>query len=87
MSRYIDAERIDFRLIRPKYITTGEECMFLNIKNLIDRQPIADVAPVVHGKWIHKGEEIFCSECNFRFYPVMFKYCPGCGARMDGEVN
>ena len=42
-----------------------------------------DGSRVVHGKWISKGEEVYCSECNFRFYPVMFKFCPNCGAKME----
>lgn len=53
--------------------------------------PAADVAPVVHGYWEHKitsyGEIV--SSCHNCKYPVsqfweLAKYCPSCGARMDG---
>ena len=52
----------------------------------------ADVAPVVHSYWEHKitssGENIgICHNCK---YPVNWfwkrtKYCPNCGAKMDGS--
>lgn len=57
--------------------------------------------PVKHGKWIFQnrndedGRHIYhCSECDFevRVFSCNFlswkmheKYCPGCGARMDGD--
>ena len=49
----------------------------------------ADVAPVVHGKWIeYSGDPniITCSECDWGTSPEEkgFKFCPNCGARMDG---
>lgn len=62
--------------------------------------PAADVAPVVHGKWIGEGdgyadgELVFdvwhCSECDYCIDDgtddpeTLPKYCPGCGALMDG---
>ena len=58
---------------------------------LLDSIPAADVAPVVHGRWIEKpfllGASNFCSLCD-SFYGMphgKFNYCPNCGARMDGE--
>ena len=66
----------------------------------IERLPAADVAPVVHGKWIGEGdgyadgELVFdvwhCSECDYCIDDgtddpeTLPKYCPGCGALMDG---
>lgn len=48
----------------------------------------ADVAPVVHGRWIvrHKGMNnwVDCSECGTVGSPH-WKGCPVCLARMDGE--
>ena len=53
------------------------------------RASAADVAPVVHGKWIHDINNLYgCSECMKRetMSPKKLKhYCPNCGARMDGE--
>ena len=54
----------------------------------------ADVAPVVHGRWIYKGEYAVCTECGGRSgtqydgvepIPLMTQFCPNCGAKMDGE--
>ena len=61
--------------------------------------PAADVAQVVHGRWIDAGEryddydECFysvfkCSNCGTtkEAYPTS-NYCPNCGAKMDEEVK
>ena len=56
----------------------------------VDDAPLADVAPVAHGKWIrHKPEGVIfadyeCSVCSA--YPtggIKSYYCPNCGAKMD----
>lgn len=61
--------------------------------------PAADVAPVVHGEWIpiSDGAWAECSECGetcdvsdnggmtaFELFCDCYKYCPTCGAKMDG---
>jgi hypothetical protein len=64
---------------------------------LLDSIPAADVAPVVHGRWIEdeEDEEIVCSNCGTRI-PEMYSnadsilrsechFCHNCGAGMDGE--
>ena len=59
----------------------------------IENLPVADVAPVVHGRWIPvpssdtvMGKAYTCSECDkMRFGSFKPNYCPNCGARMDGE--
>lgn len=55
--------------------------------------PAADVAPVVHGRWIADGDgyrwTYNCSICAWEDgYPFneRHNYCPNCGARMDGEA-
>lgn len=58
------------------------------VKTLLLRQPAADVAEVVHAKWIpfHSeaaGDIQYCSACDIGFDARM-DYCPHCGARMDG---
>ena len=50
--------------------------------------PAADVAPVVHGRWMpfHSeaaGDIQYCSACEIGFDAKM-DYCPHCGAKMDG---
>lgn len=55
--------------------------------------PAADVAPVVHGRWIHDGCRVeggidwcHCSECGKSDnFCARTNYCPKCGAKMDGK--
>ena len=67
----------------------GVEDSIAEIENL----PTADVAPVVHGKWLLPGRlgRSMCSVCRCYdkerrpFYINIWNYCPNCGARMgDG---
>ena len=48
--------------------------------------PAADVAPVVHGRWVDNGIPgsmlSGCSMCGFTCGSSSFFYCPICGARM-----
>lgn len=54
-----------------------------------------DYAPVVHGKWIPAvidGTWSVCSKCSdngraisCKLFRQRYKYCPHCGAKMDGE--
>ena len=66
----------------------------------IEALPAADVAPVVHGRWIHSRYEdcseqfelVKCSQCNHEAYAMALyvhggNYCPNCGAKMDGGDN
>ena len=49
--------------------------------------PDADVAPVVHGRWVcvdTDTEQFFlCNRCKKKEYWES-NYCPNCGCRMDG---
>lgn len=54
----------------------------------------ADVAPVVHGRWVHLGgDEWCCSACVFvistegSWEKPDKKYCENCGAKMDGGAD
>ena len=62
------------------------------------KAPAADVAPVVHGRWIGiplcGSDDCECSECgNWCNIHVNLcgeaiqKYCPYCGAKMDRGAN
>ena len=61
--------------------------------------PAADVAPVVHGRWIEQEDPMLdvyyvCSVCKEDFYiettgytekdMLLYTYCPNYGAKMDG---
>lgn len=53
----------------------------------IEKIPAADVAPVVHGRWImHDDEFGLTCECSACHIETMGdgNYCPNCGAKMDG---
>lgn len=54
----------------------------------VDDAPAADVAPVVHGRWVcvdTDTEQFFlCNRCKKKEYWES-NYCPECGARMDLE--
>ena len=60
----------------------------------VDDAPAADVAPVVHGRWVEKEKYTFgimydCSLCENRIldngHP--WNYCPNCGAKMDEKED
>lgn len=62
--------------------------------NALRNMPSADVAPVVHGRWLGWGKsgtptyENYgtCSVCgeDAEIYTEHRNYCPNCGCRMDG---
>lgn len=58
------------------------------IKSAINAIPAADVAPVVHARWIDDGRGIIiCPECKrgYNLHAKYTHYCPNCGAKMDGR--
>lgn len=61
---------------------------FKLFENCIDAIPAADVVEVRHGQWLPSDipDSILdkCSECGFDMGAFTFRYCPSCGAKMDG---
>lgn len=55
--------------------------------------PAADVAPVVHGRWVTHYQsgtpvaEGYVSTCCDMWNNRKSDYCPHCGAKMDGGEN
>ena len=58
--------------------------------------PTIDAVEVVHGRWIvvddgvliGKGTHFECSKCGtWESWGRLSKYCPNCGAKMDGDGN
>ena len=60
----------------------------------VDAQTAADVAPVVHGEWTFETATVNTlsrTKCNICGWWTLdpsvdgvYKYCPNCGAKMDG---
>ena len=64
------------------------------VLDIVKAQPTVDA--VKHGHWIHGSSSdnirVTCSECRYKvnyFWDSWqdAKYCPNCGARMDGEAE
>lgn len=64
---------------------------------IIQGMETVDAVPVRHGRWIrvYSRPGVFkylgwtCDQCGQRtgneYAPQWYKFCPNCGARMDGE--
>ena len=91
MSEYIEREALKNDISKStEPFNTG------SVFRAINRQPAADVAPVVHGRWDDSGRYTFpggstavrCTECGCALTVSEFRlnrwnYCPVCGAKMD----
>lgn len=99
MSRYIDADELLETIQQHDYLLATrngsiDNGMFtIGIKQAVDEQPTADVAPVVHGHWIdlwgNHGVEFIgwrCTACGHIECGGAdgANYCPNCGAKMNG---
>lgn len=102
MAEYIERSYIRKMAMFEMAYTMETETDAAVVLRVIDDAPAADVAPVVHGRWIGAplcgNDNCRCSACgswhnihvNLRG-ETMQKYCPECGAKMDrgdsDEVN
>ena len=86
MPKYIDADIAWKRLEAAYWEDNGDRDM---AEDILDAQPAADVAPVVHGRWkktdICDDDPWRCSRCGNTVSVMGYKICPNCGALMDGE--
>ena len=70
---------------------------FRALRKRINQIAVADVAEVVHGKWVYNTDDFTpknrCSVCGYN-KPIVSgenitqepkNYCPNCGAKMDKE--
>lgn len=84
MAEYIEREAL-FRSIADDVAPFNVAMVFRHIHNA----PAADVAPVRHGRWddSYDGITPYCTVCgcSHRLMVRTPKYCPNCGAKMDGE--
>ena len=97
MDEYIEREAA-LSLVRPDAPEDEKDAITIAtakklVRSILHRTPAADVAPVVHGHFVHDGPRFahvvdwwHCSNCGRLASGVetRFDYCPKCGARMDG---
>lgn len=80
--RLIDADA----LRRRKELRFGLMAAITTIQFLIDETPTVEERK--HGHWLtKKAWHVECSECHhvLEFICDVKKYCPNCGAKMEGE--
>ena len=99
--RPIDADKLHKFIIEHLPINQLEDPFdgYRDVLSMLEDErvtPTEDVAPVIHAHWV-KAERRGCvtyhdsyAECsNCHGEPVQFgrgfKYCPNCGAKMDGK--
>ena len=88
--RMIDADRINFYKATVARGMHSFDDVEIVEKFQIDRMPTIDPESLrPHGRWhISDGivENVVCSRCgaHFQSYYQDYRYCPRCGAKMDG---
>lgn len=85
-----------------RYVMDWSDCL-TRVRDMVREAPAADVAPVVHGRWIigvdNDDFDVKCSKCEWTdIFEVAgisaveriakaMHYCPNCGAKMDGGTE
>ena len=87
MDEYIKRETAVRAVMAAKWGDGSDGTMAMEI---VASAPAADVAPVVHGRWIYdkKAQRPYCSVFKGYFYGATnspMSYCPNCGTKMDGS--
>ena len=85
MAEYIKRETAVRAVMAAKWVDGSDGAMAMEI---VASPAAADVAPLVHGRWIPfhskiSGDIQYCSACEIGFV-AKSDYCPHCGAMMDG---
>lgn len=90
MVEYIDREAAIKAVEKADYTAIADDadsCKADYLREVIESVPAADVAPVVHGEWIHHDDGVVtCSECGNAESSDSY-YCRYCGAKMDGGAE
>lgn len=87
--RLIDADALDSQIYNDIPINhCGSVVRMANMLELVSKQPTVDAVPVKHGRWelVDEAEprRYGCSERSCLSWYGTYKYCPNCGAKMDG---
>ena len=94
--RLIDADALIHRLLNTKIVAANLFQYANAVTNMIGDAPTIEAEPVRHGYWENangrpKTYIRKCSVCGKEAYfcgrGCSYKYCPNCGAKMDGELN
>lgn len=94
MAEYIDRQAFEKALTIAAACGKDKDCrVWAKAICVLHDMPTADVAPVVHGRWLGWGKggtptyENYgtCSMCgeDAEIYTGHRNYCPNCGAKMD----
>lgn len=95
MAEYIQRSYIRKMAMFEMAYTMETETDAAVVLRMIEDAPTADVAPVVHGRWIEKSapaRKIYfeCSHCGAqenKHTAINGYYCWRCGAKMDGGTE
>lgn len=95
MTEYIEREAISEEIRKYYYKNPPNSSYGEGFDRGLDRAqraildaPAADVAPVVHGRWLcgdYYDIGDVCSKCDWdsQMTHPFYRYCPNCGAKMD----
>ena len=98
MSRYMDVDKLHSQgWVAARYKNWEPTPLNDNFRLEVEVKPFtafpsADVQEVKQGRWITKGQDIFCSVCGeesaytFCGASKFSNYCPYCGAKMDKVI-
>ena len=95
MAEYIEREYAVDAVVDVYYNTPDVNLSCEKFETAILKIPAADVAPVRHGCWERVipsksaakwSTRVSCSNCHSAGY-AHHKYCPNCGAKMDGGAD
>lgn len=79
--RLIDADELKTHVFQP----TGTVH-----ESYIDSAPTVDAKVARHGKWKEANKKYpryVCTACDHLYNNKTYKYCPNCGAKMDGKED
>ena len=93
MAEYIKREYAIDAVLDVYYDTPDINLSGEKFEAAILKIPVADVAPVRHGRWDMNSDRpanLICTHCDVGFDVLKHEakdvnYCPNCGAKMDWE--
>lgn len=63
----------------------------MSVLDIVKAQPTIEAVLVVEAEWIKEEGAFFprykCSVCRAKHGAIWFKYCPSCGAKMEGGAE